>query len=232
MEVKKLIDLILPLECVSCGQDGSLLCNLCLARIIPPNFHCPFCKTTTTGGLPCRLHQEARLESVIAAASYRDPALRAALAAWKYSSVGLGKTLTNVLVNAAVRFRSLLPAEALIVPIPLLWHREKKRGGNQSAVLAEAVATALDLSLVSILGRRYTYWDLLITKHADLAHHDPVRWFSLRRAFYLKEPTVVMDKNIILVDDVATSGANLEMAARLLHAAGAKRIVGLVLARA
>lgn len=225
---------LFPTNCINCGVGGALLCEQC-ASLISKNerFRCPFCETTTDGGRPCRTHTDSALTRVLSAGSYRDSVLRRALHTFKYGAASaLGARLGDFLAQSALRFRTLLPEKALIVPMPLSPLKNRLRPFNQSLTLAHAVGTACGFEVQPALARRFTFWDILVPSHAHLEHTDPTRWFSLERTFTSQHDNTIKNNDVILIDDVLTSGANLEMAARTLKASGAHSITGLVLARA
>ncbi|MDX1631969.1 MAG: phosphoribosyltransferase family protein [Thermoanaerobaculia bacterium] len=110
-----------------------------------------------------------------------------------------------------------LPDEAvnesdLIIPIPLSRLRLLRRGFNQAAVLAEALGEALDLPVRRLL-RRSTR-----SPQARLSRSDRLR--NLRGSFSCRRP--VRGLQVLLVDDVLTTGTTLEAAARCLVRAGAR----------
>ena len=115
-----------------------------------------------------------------------------------------------------------IPRDSTLVPIPLSAGRERTRGYNQSAVLAEAMAKRLGLTVDPVLRRsRETGTQTALTPEARRA--------NLAGAFaVISTPPV----NPVLVDDVFTTGATLAEAAEALLAAGAPRVSGVSFARA
>jgi ComF family protein len=112
----------------------------------------------------------------------------------------------------------------MIVPVPLSRRRKKSRGYNQAALLAKPLARELDLpythqALRRVRETRSQVGLSLIERRINVA--------DVFRAF-----PIVMNKNILIVDDVATSGSTLEACANALKHAGAKAVYGLTLARA
>jgi len=116
--------------------------------------------------------------------------------------------------------------------MPLAPLKNRLRPFNQSLTLAHAVGTALNFEVRPALTRHFSFWDILVPSHAALTHTHPARWFSLEKIFHADDSNIVRGRDVIIVDDVLTSGANLEMAARELKTQGATTITGLVLARA
>lgn len=113
----------------------------------------------------------------------------------------------------------------VFVPIPLSPARFAKRGFNQSAELAKYLASALRCPV-----------DLRYLKRHDSAHGggqarlaEAARRARLDDVFYCA--TQKNHQKIVLIDDIVTTGATLQSAARVLHAQGAKSVDAWVLAR-
>jgi ComF family protein len=112
-----------------------------------------------------------------------------------------------------------------VPPIPLAPHRLAKRGFNQVDLFAQPLAAAVGVEwLPRALGRaRETDPQMDLT----LAE----RWENVQRAF-IASPQQVGGLNLLVIDDIMTTGATLNAAASALKHAGAKRVYGLTLARA
>ncbi|WP_218871313.1 ComF family protein [Chitinibacter bivalviorum] len=110
-----------------------------------------------------------------------------------------------------------------IIPMPLHANRLKERGFNQAGEIAQP------LSRASAIPIRHD----VLARIRDTEHQARLsakaRWKNLRRAFACQCDCT--GKTILLVDDVMTSGASLHAAAKVLKAAGAARIINVVLAR-
>ena len=112
-----------------------------------------------------------------------------------------------------------------VTPIPLHWFRERTRGFNQAALLAEGLAKELHLEYLPVLRRAHA------TAHqARLGEKNRAR--NLRHAFVVKDASAIVDKTILVVDDVFTTGATLTAACQALLDAGAEETAILTVARA
>jgi ComF family protein len=121
----------------------------------------------------------------------------------------------------------LVRADAhVVVPIPLHWRRRLAHRTNSAAVLAEVFADRLGLPLAAGLLRRRRN----TTRQFDLT--PPQRWDNIRHAFKIQKGHHLQNANVLLVDDILTTGATCSEAARALHKAGAKRVTVVVVARA
>lgn len=117
-------------------------------------------------------------------------------------------------------------ANSIVVPIPLHMHKERKRGFNQSALIAKSFAHAMQLPYDELLVK------LIDNDPQARAKGHTTRLERMRGAFAIPRPGATRNKTIILIDDVSTSGATLSEAAQTLKAAGAKHILALVVAKA
>jgi ComF family protein len=112
-----------------------------------------------------------------------------------------------------------------IVPVPLHPARQRERGFNQAALLAEFVKTRLAVPVRPVLERlRYTT--------TQTAFDRSERMENLRNAFRLRKKADVRELRVLLVDDILTTGATLSECARVLKEAGATSIHAATAARA
>jgi ComF family protein len=149
--------------------------------------------------------------------------LRKALHRLKYSrDVSLGEVLARPLIS----FLSETGWEIhLVTPVPLSPERLAERGYNQAALLARPVALAL--------GMEYTPSALKKVREtpSQVGLTYDQRRENVEGAFAASS-SLVKDKNVLVVDDVTTSGATLDSCAWALLSGGAKQVFGLTLARA
>jgi ComF family protein len=114
--------------------------------------------------------------------------------------------------------RQLLKAELwqdidVIVPVPLHWKKQRKRGYNQSAVFGEGMAEVMGISCAKYALKRITH-DKSLTGMNRLKRVE-----TIGTSFVLQYPRQVKNKQVLLVDDVLTTGATLESCALALKEA-------------
>lgn len=149
--------------------------------------------------------------------------LRNALHRLKYRrDVALGEALAHHLIEM---LEGLEWAIDLVVPVPLGLARQAERGYNQAALLAKPLALGcnLDYNPGSLLKVRNT------PSQVGLSFDQ--RWVNVAGSFEAI-PKQVAGKNLLVVDDVVTSGATLDACAVALLAAGASQVYAMTLARA
>jgi competence protein ComFC len=111
-----------------------------------------------------------------------------------------------------------------VIPVPLHPVREKERGYNQSLHIANALVDQADLILKS---------DILIRSRATASQTElnrEERELNVNGAFHIIKPEFIEEQDIVLVDDVVTTGSTLNECARVLKHNGARRVIGFALA--
>ena len=203
------VDLLFPIHCAGCGQEGAWLCPACAGAI---EFR------------PLITRREGLLERVVALIPYRDPATNRLISAYKYRNGFSALPVIQMLVRRGVT-PSLLPSVDLVVPVPLHRMRLHTRGYNQADGIAVAVATALSVPCRT---------DLLIRARggAQQAKKDPLdrRQAFLPGTFLVPDPRAVLGRRVLVVDDVYTTGATFEAIAEALRSVGAASVSGFALA--
>lgn len=206
--------------CPSCASTltapGPLICRRC-GRVLPSGgAHCFACRGSKAQKYKCCLIRStfvfnAPVRSLVHALKYRQ---NTSLAAY------MGKQM-------AERFRQLpeLKDVNYVVPVPLFPQRLRKRGFNQSELLARAFADKLKLPLdVSCLMRgRDTGSQTKLGRTERLE--------NLKDAFVCAPSHPLKGKIVLLIDDVCTTSSTLEACAVALKKAGAKRVMGFTYGR-
>jgi ComF family protein len=162
-------------------------------------------------------------ERAIAYGSY-EGALRELVHLLKYNGV---RPATNVLgrmlATAITRLESCFEqATVLVVPIPLFKGKKRQRGFNQAATIAQAalkiypIAHRLELATDVLVRTRETHSQIGLTSHQ--------RRENLRGAFKVARAQEVIGREVLLVDDVYTTGTTATECARVLRRAGASKV--------
>jgi ComF family protein len=151
--------------------------------------------------------------------------IRKAIIALKYKySTEIAKELADICVRNLQLMKST--HNCLLVPIPLHWHRENFRGFNQSAEVGKLVASKMGWKFIP---------DLLIKKKPTASQVElsvEKRRQNLEGVFSLNSNYKPRSfSNILIFDDVFTTGSTLKEAAKVLKKAGVKKACGLTIAR-
>ncbi|MBN1666389.1 MAG: ComF family protein [Anaerolineales bacterium] len=219
------LDLVFPPVCGGCGQSGQRWCAKCQAsvkRLQPPL--CDRCGQTIKNSGLCERCQQASPSFVKTRswAEFSGP-LREAVHSYKYQrNLGMAEIFANCL---SAYLLELGWSVALIVPVPLGKERHHQRGYNQAALMAHWLA----------LSAQIPYNDRSLQRvretQSQVGLSTRERKQNVFGAFKV-HGNGVLGKDILLVDDVMTSGATLNACADALLAAGAHQVFGLTLARA
>ncbi len=218
------IDLLFPVQCIVCDAYDTWLCESCIQSITYiPFFHCPLCETKSPQGTVCApCKAQTTIDGAFSCFPYADPRIQSIIHTWKYKSIEALTPHIATMVHTSLKAQQEHPIlhPSLLCPIPLHKKRMQERGFNQSAVLAQALAQHIP---------QWTYAPLLhrvkrTSAQAQLIGID--RKQNMSHAFTLdnQRKHVIQNRQIILVDDVITTGNTTTEAARLLHSAGAHSV--------
>jgi ComF family protein len=147
----------------------------------------------------------------------------------------LGKRLGGLLSEPwrALMAAARVTGPVLIIPVPLHRSRERERGYNQARLLAEGLRHALKIGdgthEVKLDARRLVR-NRATSPQSGLSLH--ARGENVRGVFNVAAAERVRDRDVVLVDDVMTTGATASACAGALKRAGARRVIVLTLARA
>lgn len=213
---------LFPPRCAACGRPGAALCQPCLATATRlPHPQCRQCTRPLTYGdqcARCRLEQR-RIDHLFVPYAYTPPILQA-VHRFKYANK------RYLAADLATLASTALPSDLqvdLVVPVPLTSSRERQRGYNQGRLLAAEIARHLDLPLDGNV----------LTRVRDTPPQTSLprarRLDNVRGAF--RALRKLSGTRILLVDDVTTTGATIEAAARALRRRGAVWVGALALAR-
>ncbi|HUL59149.1 MAG TPA: double zinc ribbon domain-containing protein [Anaeromyxobacteraceae bacterium] len=216
-----LLDLVYPPRCAACGEAGAEpFCAICAEAIEEVPRGCPRCGVP---GLPevcgACLAAPPAFDAVRAGGLLGGP-LADAVHALKYRQrPALARPLGRWLAH-----RIALPAGAAVVAVPLAPGRRRTRGYDQAALLADHLARAAGAPRLRAVLRRVR------ETAPQVGRSRAGRAVNVRGAFAASRRAAGRD--LVLLDDVVTTGATADAAAEALRRAGARSVVVVALARA
>jgi len=214
---KLLLEMFFPKKCLGCGKEKTWLCSKCFQEIY-------FSAQEKTILFP----KKHPLTGLIPVVSYHQPLFQIILHQYKYHfAKELAEPLSRFLIKKLKQYPSLFKTKPVVIPVPLHPKRLRWRGFNQVELLAQKLSWKFDLPLNKNCLIRIKH----STPQVDLKNHLE-RKNALKNAFSLKEKINLKQKNIILIDDVWTTGATLTECAKILRKLKPKEIWGVVLAKA
>ena len=231
-----LLDFIFPPLCHVCRSfipdAGSMhICPDCLASMGPvPEPACTICGIPFLGAGDCHacgacLLDPPSYDAARAALVYDGPA-REMIHRFKYNyQTHLRRPLALLTASRLASFISGHQAE-LLVPVPLHARRLRRRGFNQAVLLGEVLAKEWGVPLKRRAMQRIRWTEPQINLSAA------ERRDNVKGAFAVADPAQVAGRNVVLVDDVLTTGSTVQECARVLKKAGAGHVLVVTAARA
>jgi ComF family protein len=235
--IKASCGLLFPASCIYCGVELSgqhsdhLFCSRCLASFGPMAWHgCKRCgrelSESDSASDDCQFCRNIRLrfDTVIPLGGYRAELRHAILQMKRPAHDALSMALGRLLAERRREQLAAVKAD-MIVPVPMFWTRRFRRGKNNPELLANCLAKSLKIPLrpKALVRHRNT------SPQVGLARTR--RFENVRGAFRVRNPEIVSNARILLVDDVLTTGATCSEAARALKLAGAAMVAVAVVAR-
>lgn len=206
------LHLFYPHICKGCGSDlleeGDLLCLKCIINLPKTNFaqfpNNPIEKIFVGWIVIEAAHsefyfsKESIIQQLIHQLKYKGN---------KEIGIYLGEMMGKTLV-ASNRFNNI---DALI-PLPLYPDKEHKRGYNQAAIICDGMSAVMNVPVLKNIALRQRYTDTQTKKHRI------ERWENVAGSFIIKNENKLKGKNVLLIDDVITTGATLEACGSMLTA--------------
>jgi len=224
-----ILNLVFPINCISCGVSGVDLCINCIRDF------------------PSAERESA--EWIFPLYDYRHPPVKKALWLLKYKDKKrLAKIFAEILYGNIIEELSDLSVmqnftDAILIPIPLSKKRYRERGYNQAELICKELvkidqATYLRDSVNMSKSNFTLIGDILIkpkeTKHQAHIENRSERLKNIVGSFAVKNAegniSLIKGKNIILIDDITTTGATLAEARKILKQSGARKIIAFTIA--
>ena len=233
--VKKfIVDLLFPKFCFSCKKEGDWLCQDCFSLIeISQLQFCPFCpgpvRVFEKG--TCPKHRNKNLNGLYFATPYQNELVQMLLKNFKYPPFlkGLAEPLSLLIIAYFLSEKKEAifkdSKNSFLMPVPLTKQRMRWRGFNQAAEIAKLLAVFFKVNV------QFNNLIKLKTTQPQVELKREQREKNIRGAFQLKNAQAIRGKTIFLVDDVFTTGATMEEAARVLKKAGASEVWGIAVTR-
>jgi ComF family protein len=215
--IERLLALIAPHLCVSCGAEGALLCLDCAVNLMPVPSRCYRCGRVTDDFRTCPACRASSDLFAVRPVTVYEGAAKDVVHKLKFeraraAAIDIAYT---IVLGAAV------PEDVVICHVPTADARVRERGYDQAALIAR--------QLSRLTGRPYAPLLLRTGQQRQVGKQRTTRREQMKDAFR----TIAMPvppPHVLLVDDVLTTGATCEAAARTLRHAGVKRVSAVVFA--
>jgi len=227
-----ILDLLFVKTCLTCGKEGKYICEKCVDKVGSPRPICPECLGSETEG---KTHSGCLnpqgLDGLTSIWNY-EGVIRKAVLALKYKYADeiakeLGEHATRKLL-----LKNYFSANQTLIPIPLYWLRENQRGFNQTEVIGKIIARNMGWKIEQNLLVRTK----LKSPQTELNRKERIS--NIQGVFsassnFSRDGRLNFSKypNVIIFDDVWTTGSTLKEAAKILKQVGAEKVWGITLAR-
>jgi len=207
------INFIFPAFCLSCKKEGFLLCSTCASKIKRSDYK----KKNWIN--PLFDYKDETIKKAIWKLKYREKtALAKPLACLLYEHI------IDELADANI-FKTM--EKPMLIAIPLSKKRMRERGYNQSLLISKEMSFIKNSPFELRKDVLYKIKDS--ENQADIKDRLK-RMKNLKGCFCVKNKKVIHNRNIVLIDDVVTTGATLTEARKVLKKAGAKKVIAFTLA--
>jgi competence protein ComFC len=212
--IDTILNIFFPINCLNCGKAGSELCQNCLVD-------CP----------------KAERESenwIFPVFDYRHPPIKKAIQLLKYrGKQRLAKIFAKVIYNHILEELADLSVlenfrDVILIPIPLSSKRKHERGFNQTEIICKELLK-LDQN-VNFKMEPKVLVRVNDNKHQAHLQNRAERLKNIIGSFVVHNEERIKNRNIILIDDVTTTGATLNEAKKVLRGSGARKIIAFTVA--
>ena len=216
-----------PPQCVVCQAEGTALCATCAdAEIVAYGERCFDCGAVSPSARTCERCRQSSPRHVWITTNYEDAA-RELVKIYKFGHQrATGESLASLMIATLLAFndvQSLRRLNCLIVPVPTATSRIRQRSFDHSAYLARQISRKLNLKYLNGLVR--------IGQSRQVGAERSVRLTQPAGNYLERYSNLINGQNILLIDDVVTTGATLRSVTKVLRAAGAARVDALVFAK-
>ncbi|MFA5166369.1 MAG: phosphoribosyltransferase family protein [Candidatus Paceibacterota bacterium] len=225
-------ELLFPKICIGCGRQGQYFCDDCLSLAeIYDLQYCPYCSPPRPfyDGRVCHSHH-SKIDSIFIASSYKNNNVKKALHLLKYEPCckllarDLAKLLYWHLLACGKKPSDF--SDCLLAPVPLHEKKLRRRGYNQTQEIAKELGDMLQIPCEEIL--------LKIKENKSQTELNRLeRMQNVEGCYALNEhcSAKITGKNILLLDDIFTTGATMEECAKTLKTTKAKSVWAIAVAR-
>lgn len=215
---KFLLNLLFPKFCFGCQKEGVYFCQDCRATINILERHLKYSGTY--------------LADLYWSTDYHQPLIKNLIHSFKYKPFmkELSISLSLLIITHLQLIENSHPffdkgTNFILIPVPLSKKRLKWRGFNQAEELAQELSKILKIPIIRncLIKIRDTILQVeLLEKEREE---------NVLGAFLAKKKNELKGKRVLLIDDIFTTGATMEECAQVLKKAGAKEVIGMVVAR-
>lgn len=217
--INDFLNLLFPPQCNGCEKplimSEKLVCTDCIATLSKTNHH-----LVDPDPVAARFYGKINILETVTFLNYHKEGLTSRLLqSMKYGNCPeLGVLLGSWFAHELLQ-KGRFPTAELIVPVPMHKDKFKKRGYNQSEFIAKGMAQVSKIPLNTQMLIRTNIGETQARQSSRIA-----RWENVKRLYGIDKKAFVAGRQVLLVDDVLTTGATLEACALPLIDAGCKSV--------
>jgi competence protein ComFC len=226
--LEQAIGWLAPADCVGCGQEGSALCTACgLSEFIPYGERCYGCARLSPRGQTCPACRSHNSPNFVWVCTDYDKTARTLIQRLKFihqraAAISIAGLMADTFLNYNPDWH-IQKKNYLIIALPTATSRIRQRGFDHTALITKKISGSLRLENKNLLYR--------LGQSRQVGAKRYARTRQLSGMFYVPKTESVKGRNILLIDDVVTTGATLQEAAKILRRAGARSVDALVFAK-
>lgn len=205
-----MFDLLFPTYCIECGRPGEYLCTLCKKKLRKSLPECYVCRKISNRYMTHKCCKNNNINAVFVGWQY-DNISKKILSEFKYKyAYKLSVILSDLLLERlkATNFIELFGVDPILIPVPIHKSHSNLRGFNQSSLIAKNLSKLLGCEFREDIISRVK--DSNYQSQATLKDRK-----SLGEVFQIKN--VIKGRNIVIVDDVITTGTTINRVAKELN---------------
>jgi competence protein ComFC len=216
----KILNLLFPPKCIFCGGILRFDCNIDICEACYKKL--PFFKDNTDD-FYTKVADSIDFDEIICLFEYSGIIKESIIRYKFFNKVYYYRTFAKFLSDKVKRVTTLSDFD-MCISVPLFRKKEFERGYNQAYLISKVLSKELHIPEGSSSLERIKNTDA----QSLLAKNQRVQ--NIKNAFQVKNPDRIKNKNILLVDDIFTTGSTIDECSRVLKAAGAKSVVAAVIA--
>jgi len=217
-----------PPTCVGCGAEGSALCTACnSSEILPFGERCWNCGVLSPRSKTCLACRQKNYPNYVWVCTNYDGLAKKLVQKLKFNHQrAAAEPISGLMIETMLQQNDDMQLAAkryLIIPVPTAASRVRQRGFDQTELLAKAIAARLGIKKSSALRR--------LGSAKQVGSSRQTRQAQVKNSYLLKKGQAVSGRNILIIDDVVTTGATLAEMATVLRRSGARSVDALVFAK-
>lgn len=224
---KLVIDAVFPRFCVGCEKEGVLFCERCeyFYQDIEVKSHCVFCSRIGSDKTCTHCSEYTFLDGLSFIGGYNNSVLRNLIINWKYyGDRSAEQFIKKIFIKSLNRF-SVPTLPFYSTHVPLHCGKKRERGFDQAKVVSSWVDQICGITSLDLLVRHCA------SKQQGGSGVKRCMLGELDGIFRIDSNTDFIPENILICDDVFTTGATMDAAARCLKEVGVQTVWGFVLAK-